>query len=159
MLKVWEYLLEGNQNPSRRLPGNSTSVLVGGCFDLLHYGHFKFLEAAKKLGDHLIIALESDEKIIQSKKREPIHTQIQRAEILSELNFVSEIVMLPLMYRFEDYLNLVVLLQPNYLAVTEQDPQYANKQRQADSIGAELVIVNELLYKFSSSKLISEFSD
>jgi len=38
-------------------------VLVGGCFDLLHYGHVRFLEEAKKLGNHLVVALESDENV------------------------------------------------------------------------------------------------
>ena len=44
-------------------------VLVGGCFDLIHYGHLKFLEAAKEQGDFLIVALESDE-FIKKHKRE-----------------------------------------------------------------------------------------
>ena len=37
-------------------------VLTGGCFDVLHLGHIKFLEAAKKRGDYLFVFIESDEK-------------------------------------------------------------------------------------------------
>lgn len=40
-----------------------TLVLAGGCFDILHTGHIKFLKNAKKAGDILIILLESDKKI------------------------------------------------------------------------------------------------
>ncbi|HKC04500.1 MAG TPA: adenylyltransferase/cytidyltransferase family protein, partial [Patescibacteria group bacterium] len=35
-------------------------VLAGGVFDILHYGHIHFLKQAKKLGDYLIVAMESD---------------------------------------------------------------------------------------------------
>ncbi|MBI3343244.1 adenylyltransferase/cytidyltransferase family protein, partial [Candidatus Gottesmanbacteria bacterium] len=58
-------------------------ILVGGCFDLLHYGHIRFLEEAKKLGDHLVVALESDENVRRMKgEGRPIHTQAQRKEML-----------------------------------------------------------------------------
>ena len=38
-------------------------VLVGGCFDMLHFGHVSFLQQAKDLGTDLIVALESDENV------------------------------------------------------------------------------------------------
>ncbi len=60
---------------------NSKIVLVGGCFDVLHYGHLEFLHEAKKQGKYLIVALEPDETIIKYKKRKPIHNQLQRAKI------------------------------------------------------------------------------
>ena len=42
-------------------------VLIGGCFDVLHYGHVTFFKEAKELGKHLVIALESDNAIVASK--------------------------------------------------------------------------------------------
>ena len=61
-------------------------VLVGGCFDILHLGHVVFLEKAKKEGDVLVVLLESDEKVRFLKgKGRPVHTQSERAEILSAL--------------------------------------------------------------------------
>ena len=44
-------------------------VLVGGCFDLLHFGHIKFWEKAKEYGNFLVVALESDKFIKQKKNK------------------------------------------------------------------------------------------
>ena len=67
-------------------------VLVGGCFDILHFGHATFLQKAREAGDVLIILLESDEFIVQIKKKKPVHIQQQRAEILSALGYVDYVV-------------------------------------------------------------------
>ena len=78
--------------PHDMLPHNiGTKTLVGGCFDLLHFGHLSFLKAAKELADILIICLEPDTTIQRMKKAAPIHTQKQRAEILAELICVDYI--------------------------------------------------------------------
>ncbi|MBX3457390.1 MAG: adenylyltransferase/cytidyltransferase family protein [Candidatus Paracaedibacteraceae bacterium] len=127
------------------------SVLVGGCFDLLHYGHLCFLRAAAEHGP-VIVALEPDESIRVNKKSPPIHAQHQRAEILSELRCVHQIICLPPVLRnFEDYLNLVQKVKPATLAVTEGDPQVKNKMRQAEAIGAKVIVVNTLIEGLSSS--------
>lgn len=126
-------------------------VLVGGCYDLLHYGHYSFFKEAKKIGDTLIVALEPDASIEKLKGLAPIHTQLQRAEILAELECVDYVVLLPALKTFEDYLALVQTLSPNFLAVTAGDPQLQNKQRQADAIGAQVIEVIQLLEGLSSS--------
>ena len=61
---------------NKKCPIHSKIVLVGGCFDLLHYGHIEFLKNAKKQGEYLIVALEPDEAIVNYKKRQPIHNQL-----------------------------------------------------------------------------------
>src|SRR3712207_2220983 len=82
---------------------NKKIVVVGGCFDILHYGHVTFLKNAFKEGDILVVALESDEYIQNKKKRAPIHTQDQRAEILAALRIVSYIIKLPYFVSDEQY--------------------------------------------------------
>ncbi len=129
---------------------SQTKILVGGCFDLLHYGHLKFLQSAKSYGDYLIVALESDESIQAMKGSLPIHTQHQRAEILAELSCVDCVLILPVLKGFDDYMNLVAVLSPQILAVTSGDTQTANKQKQADQIDAHLVVVNQLIEGLSS---------
>lgn len=152
--KIW---LFDPKNPHKTYKTEDFSrVLVGGCFDVLHFGHIKFLEAAKALGNFLSIALESDEKIHQTKNRPTIHSQAQRAEILSHLCFVDEIILLPMMQNYEDYLNLVQHLKPRFLAITAGDPQLQSKQKQVETIGGELVIVVDNIPSFSSSHLIKE---
>ena len=97
-------------------------VLVGGCFDILHYGHIYFLKKAKKLGDFLIVALESDENTRKLKgPKRPIHTQKQRAEMLESLRFVDKVIALPPMKSDADYERLVRQVNPNIIAITAGD--------------------------------------
>src|SRR3990167_9728836 len=73
-------------------------VLAGGCFDILHPGHVIFLEKAKKTGDILVVLLESDQKVKELKGiNRPVHTQIDRAQVLFALRAVDYVVMLPYM--------------------------------------------------------------
>ncbi len=132
-------------------------VLVGGCFDLLHYGHVRFLQEAKKEGDFLIIALESDEFIKKSKKRSPIHNQHERAQVLASLNMVDLVILLPFLKTDSDYERLVRIINPQVIAVTEGDPKCAQKIKQADAVGAKITI-KPLIKKFSSSKIICDYS-
>src|SRR5437016_5967120 len=82
-------------------------VLVGGCFDILHFGHIQFLKQAKQAGDVLVVALESDERILQDKNRAPTHTQHERAANLLALRSVDMVLMLPRLDGFNDYNALV----------------------------------------------------
>src|SRR5579864_7608887 len=89
------------------LPTNKKIVLVGGCFDIIHFGHIQFLEKAKQTGDYLIVALEPDERIIDYKQRKPTHTQQERAYNLLALRAVDYVILLPTLQGFDDYLKLV----------------------------------------------------
>lgn len=142
---------------SRAFIKGKKTVLVGGCFDLLHYGHLQFLKKAKTVGDFLIVALEPDEFIIKNKKRAPIHKQKERAEILASLEMVNLVILLPLFSKDEDYFNMVKIINPQIIAVTEGDPQLKNKKKQIKEVGGELKIVTPLLRKFSTRKIIAYF--
>lgn len=131
------------------------TVLVGGCFDLLHFGHLAFLKKAKKAGDFLIVALESNEFIKKRKNKIPVHTQRQRAEILASINIVDLVVLLPFFEDDEDYANMVKKIKPEIVAVTEGDREIQNKKKQAEGIGAKLKVVSSLLAKFSSSQILN----
>lgn len=61
-------------------------VLANGCFDVLHVGHVRYLEAAKALGDLLIVGINSDEQAHRLKGADrPFVSQDQRAEIISAI--------------------------------------------------------------------------
>ena len=137
---------------------NKKTILVGGCFDLIHYGHLKFLEAAKEQGDFLIVALESDEFIKRHKKKLPIHQQSERAEILSNLNMVDLIILLPLFETNDDYFDLVKKISPSIIAVTEGDKQLKNKKKQAKEIDAEVKKVVTNLKNFSTRNIAKIFN-
>jgi rfaE bifunctional protein nucleotidyltransferase chain/domain len=65
-------------------------VFANGCFDVLHVGHVRYLEAAKALGDLLIVAINSDAQARRLKgEGRPLMAQDQRAEIVSALAAVD----------------------------------------------------------------------
>jgi len=72
--------------------------------------------------------------------------------MLAALGSVDLVVLLPMMEDDGDYLNLVMEIKPDIIAVTEDDPQIENKRRQAREVGGELKIVS-LTKTFSASKL------
>jgi FAD synthetase len=121
------------------------TVLVGGCFDILHFGHISFLKQAKSLGDVLIVALESDENVKRTKgELRPIHSQQQRKEMLSAVSFVNEVIQLPVMYNDKDYFDFVTRMKPSVIATTEGDPITEKKKKQAELIGAEFVVIPKI---------------
>jgi rfaE bifunctional protein nucleotidyltransferase chain/domain len=65
-------------------------VFTNGCFDLLHVGHVRYLQAARALGDELVVAINSDASVKRLKGPErPIQTENDRAEIMAALGCVS----------------------------------------------------------------------
>ena len=65
-------------------------VMTNGCFDIIHRGHVKYLETAKKKGDILIVAMNSDSSIRRIKgESRPINNQIDRSEIIAALESVD----------------------------------------------------------------------
>ncbi|MEK7577393.1 MAG: adenylyltransferase/cytidyltransferase family protein [Patescibacteria group bacterium] len=128
-------------------------VLVGGCFDLLHFGHISFLKNARALGDHLIVALESDENVRHMKgASRPIHSQEQRNQMLEALSCVSEVIMLPPMKSDADYAALVSKVHPNIIAITEGDAVENKKRTHAKSVGANFVVIPKI-HTLSTSQL------
>jgi len=68
----------------------ATVVFANGCFDLLHVGHIRYLEAARSLGDCLILGLNSDCSVRHLKGPDrPLMPEAERAEILSALSCVD----------------------------------------------------------------------
>ena len=68
-------------------------VVTSGYFDPLHVGHLECLELAKKLGDKLVVAINSDDSITRLKgNKRPINTLSQRIEVLSSLASVDWII-------------------------------------------------------------------
>lgn len=129
-------------------------VLVGGCFDVLHPGHVIFLEKAKKEGDILVVLLESDQKVRQLKGiSRPVHSQKERAKVLSALRFVDTVVMLPFMKKSLDYDDLISKIKPDVIAATFGENN-ADHQRVASKVGAKLKFVTKIIGNHSTSKIL-----
>lgn len=71
-------------------------VLTNGCFDLLHAGHVRYLQAARALGDALAVAINGDDSVRTLKgEGRPLNTESDRAEIVAALACVDHVVIFP----------------------------------------------------------------
>lgn len=132
---------------------NKKIVLVGGCFDVFHYGHLVFLKKSKEQGDLLVLLLESDQTIISQKKQTPVHNQRERAEILAAIRYVDYVIPIDFLQSDKDYIEVITKIKPAVIAITEGDVQSKNKNQQAKMIGGEVIIVTPLIKKFSSTNI------
>lgn len=71
-------------------------VFTNGCFDLLHAGHVHLLRAARELGDHLVVGLNSDQSVARLKGPDrPVTPLEDRVAIVSALEMVEVVVVFP----------------------------------------------------------------
>lgn len=76
-----------------RCPVGGTLVATGGCFDVLHAGHLASLEAARRLGDSLVVMLNSDSSVRRRKgPGRPVQSVEDRARLLRALSVVDDVV-------------------------------------------------------------------
>lgn len=72
---------------------NKKIVFTNGCFDILHVGHLRYLIEAKKLGDVLIVGVNSDDSVKRLKgEKRPINCEEERLEMLSGLKPVDYVI-------------------------------------------------------------------
>jgi D-glycero-beta-D-manno-heptose 1-phosphate adenylyltransferase len=91
---------------------SSTIVFTNGVFDLLHIGHVRYLEAARALGDLLIVGLNGDESVRRNKgPARPITPQAERAEILLGLSSVDAVVV----FDEDTPAEIIAAVQPDVL--------------------------------------------
>lgn len=87
-------------------------VFTNGCFDLLHAGHVEYLEEARKLGDLLVIGLNSDRSVRAIKgTARPVNTQTARAVVLAALECVQYVIV----FNEADPLQLILAIKPDIL--------------------------------------------
>jgi rfaE bifunctional protein nucleotidyltransferase chain/domain len=87
-------------------------VFTNGCFDLIHPGHIAYLQAARQMGDVLIVGLNSDRSVRELKgAARPILTEGERAIVLSELESISFITI----FDESTPLNLIRAILPDVL--------------------------------------------
>lgn len=88
-------------------------VFTNGCFDLMHIGHTRYLQAAKSLGDLLVVGVNSDASVRSLEKApdRPIVPEAQRAEVLAALGCVDFVVL----FTEPDPGRLITAIQPDVL--------------------------------------------
>ena len=81
---------ENNMKILNELQNSSSKiVLAGGVFDIIHPGHINTLNAAKKLGDILVVVVATDKTALKMKKRKPLHSAQLRQELVSSLSMID----------------------------------------------------------------------
>lgn len=92
-LADWDTLLAARERYARE---GKVVVWTNGCFDLIHPGHIRSLQAARRIGDVLIVGLNSDDSVRQLKGAgRPILSHDERAEVLCALECVDHLVIFP----------------------------------------------------------------
>lgn len=91
---------------------NKKVVFTNGCFDIFHVGHSRYLRETSKLGDILVVGLNSDSSVKRLKgEKRPIVTQNERAELLASLEFVSYVVI----FEEDTPYNLISKIKPDII--------------------------------------------
>lgn len=104
-------------------------VFTNGCFDILHAGHTRYLREARKLGDVLILALNSDSSVRSIKgPMRPIVPEAERAEVVAALDSVDYVTVFDELTPLE----LIEFLRPDVIV---KGGDWAEK----DIVGAESV--------------------
>ncbi|MEI7591315.1 MAG: D-glycero-beta-D-manno-heptose 1-phosphate adenylyltransferase, partial [Deltaproteobacteria bacterium] len=130
-----------------------TIVFTNGCFDILHVGHIRYLTEAKRNGDVLVVAVNSDEsvRIIKGEKR-PIVPEAERAEMLASLTVVDFVVI----FNEPTPAEVILYLKPDILIK-------GGDWQKNDIIGADMVeswggkvIIAELIENASTTNIIEK---
>jgi len=128
---------------------NNDIVFTNGCFDILHIGHIKLLKECKKLGNKLIIGINSDESIKRLKgNNRPINKEQDRINFLNELDIADEIIK----FNEDTPIELIKKIKPNILV---KGGDY-NKE---DIIGKEYVdnvIILKYYEGYSTTNIINK---
>lgn len=111
-------------------------VFVSGCYDIIHAGHIQFFREARALGDHLTVCFASDDVLWHHKERRSSLPQEHKLELLRNLEVVDDAVVgenQTLGLDFQDHFRRI---QPDILAVTEDDQYNAIKKELCKEVGA-----------------------
>lgn len=117
-------------------------VFTNGCFDLIHVGHVRYLEKTKKLGDILIVGMNSDSSVrtIKGDSR-PIIPEAERAEVLAALQCVDFVVI----FDEPDPLSLISSLKPDVLVKGGDWSKDAIIGREVvESAGGRVILIPEI---------------
>lgn len=132
----------------------TTTVLTSGAFDLIHYGHIRLLEAAKKLGGpdaRLVVIVARDETVKRLKGRRPTFPEDQRRALIEALKVVDEAL---LGYEDMDMATVIDKVRPDIIAVGhDQDDIESMVRRVIEEKGLDTKVLR--IGKFVKSDLNS----
>ena len=133
-------------------------VLAGGVFDIIHPGHIYTLNAAKVLGDVLVVVVATDNTAVKMKKRRPLHSQEQRQELVNSLSMVD----LCLIGQEKDIFKTVNHVKPQIIALgydqTHQEKSITEGCKKI-KLDAKVARLQSPIPESSSSKIQKEYGE
>ena len=135
---------------------NKKIVFTNGCFDILHIGHIRYLQQASKLGDVLVVGINSDESVKRLKgDSRPINNEKDRCEMLASFGFVDFVVI----FNEDTPLELINEIKPGVLVKGgDYKPDEVVGKSEVESWGGELVLLPFVEGK-STTNIINRIKD
>jgi len=133
-------------------------VLAGGVFDIIHPGHIYTLNAAKALGDVLVVVVATDNTSEKMKKRRPLHTQEQRQELVNSLSIVD----LCLVGQEDDIFKTVNRVRPQIIALGYDQihqEKFITDGCKSIKLDAKVARLQSPIPESSSSKIEKEYGE
>jgi rfaE bifunctional protein nucleotidyltransferase chain/domain len=116
-------------------------TLTNGCFDILHVGHIRYLQAAHNLGGKVIVAVNSDVSVrVLKGEGRPVMPAEERAEILAALSDVDAVVVFP----EKDVRAIIREIHPDFHAKgTDYTEESVPERNEVEACGGRVVIVGD----------------
>ena len=133
-------------------------VLAGGVFDIIHPGHIHTLNAAKELGDVLVVVVATDNTAVKMKKRRPLHVQEQRQELVNSLSIVD----LCLIGQEDDIFKTVNHVKPQIIALgydQVHQEKFITEGCKKIELDAKVARLQSPIPESSSSKIQKEYGE
>lgn len=133
-------------------------VLAGGVFDIIHPGHIHTLNAAKELGDVLVVVVATDNTAVKMKKRRPLHAQEQRQELVNSLSMVD----LCLIGQENDIFKTVNHVRPQIIALgydQAHQEKFITEGCKEINLDAKVARLQSPIPESSSSKIQKEYGE
>ena len=142
----------------KKLSASKKIVLAGGVFDIIHPGHIHTLNAAKALGDVLVVVIATDKTAKKMKNRSPLHNQELRRELVSCLTMVD----IAIIGNEEDIFETVKVVKPNIIVLgydqLHQDKFIADGCKRIN-LDVEIVRLQSPVPELSSSKIEKKYGE
>jgi len=125
-------------------------IFVNGTFDILHQGHVKLLEYAKSLGDYVLVAIDSDQRVRAIKgEQRPINSEQERKTLLLALRYVDEVSI------FDSDQELIDLIKEYQLDIMVKGSDYIDKPIIGEEFCPDIKFF-DLLNDYSTTKKIQD---
>ncbi len=136
-------------------PRELSLVFTNGCFDLLHRGHVEYLFAARRLGDALVVALNTDDSVRRLKgPGRPVTSELDRAVVVSGLACVDAVVL----FDEDTPRELLSVLLPDVLVKGgDYRPDQIVGKREVEAAGGRVVVLPYLDGR-STSEILQRLS-